>query len=80
MTDGSPPDDEIADPAQRRAAELMLTLGREAPASSSALTHRVVRQARFQQAIAAPLRAFGAFAAALSEGLRLAVSGGRRRR
>lgn len=70
---------EEPDPAARRASELLLVLREAPPAASTALTRRIVRRARIQRAVVAPLRLLGAFAAALVDGLRAGAGKGRRR-
>jgi hypothetical protein len=78
MNDESPGSDE-PDPAARRASELLLVLREVPPTAGTGLTHRILRQARVQRAIAAPLRLLGTFAAAFVDGLRAAARTSRRR-
>jgi hypothetical protein len=79
MSDDRPDADE-PDPAARRASEWLLELRQTPPAPGTALTRRVVRHARLQHAIAAPLRLLGTFVAALFDGMRGAAGKGGHRR
>lgn len=59
----SPPDDDS--PAERRLREHLAVLAAEEPDAGTALAARVVRTARWQRAIRAPLRVGGLLAAAV---------------
>jgi hypothetical protein len=73
----SPEDDEQLPPAERRVREFLAALGADAPRPDAVLASVVVRKARWQRTVRGPLRAAGGLAAALVEGVRMAV-GGRR--
>jgi hypothetical protein len=65
-------------PAERRVRELLESLQTDPPRSDRALTHAVVRTARWQENVVVPLRLVGTLADALVEGLRLLAGRGRR--
>lgn len=66
-----PPDD--LSPAERKLAEHLQVI-RDAPVEPSrALAPRVVRTARWQRAVRRPLQAVGRLAAAVADGLAIAV-------
>jgi hypothetical protein len=75
----SPPADDDLLPAERRVAELLGALRSDPPRSSTALTRRVVRTARWQAAVKPPLRAVGMLASALYDGAKLLFGDGKRR-
>ena len=54
------------EPAESRAIELLRLVGSQTPAVSARFTADVVRRARAQRAIAAPLRTLGEFVAAVA--------------
>jgi hypothetical protein len=57
------------EPAESRAIELLRLVGSQTPAVSSRFTTELLARARAQRAVAAPLRAFGTFVAALAAAL-----------
>jgi hypothetical protein len=61
-------------PAESRAIELLQLVGAETPAVSEGFTPDLVRRARGQRAVAAPLRLLGGFVAALAVAVLGAVS------
>jgi hypothetical protein len=71
---GTPP----PDPAEDRVASYLRGLRDDAPSASAALVPAVVRRARWQSVVRAPLRAVGGLAAAVGQGAAL-VLGVRRR-
>jgi hypothetical protein len=64
-----PPAPERMTAAERRLAEHMSLLREEAPEPGRALVRRVVRTARWQRSVRAPLRVAGALAASVIDGL-----------
>jgi hypothetical protein len=54
------------EPAESRAVELLRLVGSQTPPVSARFTADVVRRARAQRAVAAPLRALGGFVAAVA--------------
>ncbi len=77
MNASVPPDS--ASPAERKLEEHLELVRRDRPEGGTQLTRRVVRTARWQRAARTPLQAVGRIAAALVDGLALAL-GGRRGR
>lgn len=71
---------DAAGPAEQRVVELLHQLAARQPTADPAFAHRVVRRARVQRALVVPLRAFGEFLAALSDGARLIILVDRRDR
>ena len=67
-----------AGPAEAKLAEHLALLRAEAPRPGTALTHRVVRTARWQRALRSPLRVVGMIAAGIADGA-AALLGFRRR-
>jgi hypothetical protein len=65
--------------SEDRVAEYLGELRDEPPAPGTGLTSSIVRRARWQQAVRRPVKAVGALAAAVGDGLAL-VLGVRRRR
>ena len=65
--------------SEDRVAEYLGELRDDPPAPGTGLTPAIVRRARWQQAVRRPVRAIGALAASLGDGLTL-VLGVRRRR
>jgi hypothetical protein len=66
------PDDEL-DPAERRVSEYLRGLAVDAPRAGTELAATVVRKARWQKAVRTPLRAAGGLAAALVDGVKMAL-------
>lgn len=64
-------------PAERQLARHLALLA-DGPASPSSLTERVIRTARWQQAIRPPLLAVAHLAASVTDALRVLLTGGRR--
>jgi hypothetical protein len=65
--------DDRSDPspaAEQRLDELLALLAAEHPAADPAFAHTVVQRARFQRAVAAPLRTVGTLVAAVGESVR----------
>lgn len=60
-------------PAERRLAEHLELLRASPPSTSPQLVPRVIRSVRWQRAIRDPLRLVGAVAAAVVEGLSIAL-------
>jgi hypothetical protein len=67
------PDDDELEPAERRVREFLRSLATDAPSPGTTLAPLVVRRARWQRAVRAPLRAAGGLAAALADGVRMAL-------
>lgn len=65
--------------SEDRVSEYLAELRDEPPAPGTRLTPSIVRRARWQQAVRRPVKAVGALAAALGDGVAL-VLGVRRRR
>ncbi len=76
---GTDPEPDVITPAQRRLLELVATLRGETPEPATDLGSRVVRTARWQQAVRAPLAAIGRLAGTVAEGLGLLAGHGGRR-
>jgi len=72
-----PPSD-AAGPAERRLDQHLEALRTGAPESGTSLVRRVVRAARWQRVVRAPLRVVAVIAGAVLDGL-AALAGGRRR-
>ena len=67
-------------PATRGLSAYLETLRNDPPIPSSELVPRIVRNARWQRAIRAPLRAVGSLVGALAEGLEVLLGSSRRHR
>ena len=65
--------------SEDRVAEYLGELRDEPPAPGTGLAQSIVRRARWQQAVRRPVRAVGALAAALGDGLALVLGVKRRR-
>ncbi|MBV9197087.1 MAG: hypothetical protein JO168_23375 [Solirubrobacterales bacterium] len=76
MTDHEPPAEDLT-LAERRLREHLKVFTAERPEPAPSLAVAVVRTARWQRSVRAPLQAVGRFAAAIGDGLRLLI-GGRR--
>jgi hypothetical protein len=73
----SDPTEPSLDPAESRAVELLRLVGTQTPAVSSRFTAELLERARWQHAVAAPMRALGSLVAAIAAGLAGAVRSGR---
>ena len=80
MNDEPEPREERS-PAEQRLGEHLELIRVSGPEPGRSLVRRIVRTARWQRALRAPLLVVGMIAAAVTDGLlRLVGSGGRRRR
>lgn len=68
----------MSDEAERRLDEHLEPLRREGPEPGQELAIRVVRTARWQRALRAPLRVIGLLAGAFADGLAGLIAGRRR--
>jgi len=64
-------------PAERRVSGFLRGLAEDAPVPGASLAAGVVRKARWQRTVRTPLRAAGGLAAALVDGVRMALGVGR---
>lgn len=76
---GTDPDPDIMTPAERRLLELVGALRGQTPEPGADLGARVVRTARWQHAVRAPLAAIGRLAGTVADGLALIAGAGGRR-
>lgn len=79
MNDDPTPRDALT-PAEMRLRKHLEVLRETAPQPDSSLIERVGRATRWQRAVRAPMRAAGMLAAALGEGIGLALGARRGRR
>lgn len=79
MTDAREPPEDMS-PAEARLQRHLELLRHEVLPSLRPLTETIVRTARWQRAVRAPLAAVGSLGGALADGLRLLLSRGRRGR
>ena len=70
MSDDTPDDQS---PAEQRLVQLLEMLTGGQPAADPEFASRVVRRARVQRAVAAPMRVVGGFLAAMGQGVRALV-------